>query len=330
MAFDDISGNSRAKRILKKALQKGRVPNSLLFAGPEGVGKRDMALVLAKAMNCLQKKDDSCEVCTSCKAINNKNFPDVMMISPEKNLLKINQMREMKTTAYLKPMVGRKRIFVLEDAEKMNDEAANSVLKILEEPPVFTHIVLVTHNPYLILPTIHSRCQKLVFSPILREDIEQELVSRGEERKRAKIISLLVKGNLKQALSLDWEEVQTIRHKAWELFSAFLRGEGVSSFLKDYAFARRDSLEEEFVKVLEILSSLCRDLLLVKEGGDPELLLNPDFTAEIQEAQHFISLGQTMDFLVKIDFTLLAVRRNVNVNLLVSSLFSSVTEQRYV
>jgi DNA polymerase III delta' subunit len=305
------------------------MPNSLLFTGPEGVGKSDMALVLAKAMNCLQEKDDSCEVCTSCKAINNSNFPDVMVISPEKNLLKINQMREMKTTAYLKPMVGRKRVFILKDAEKMNDEAANSVLKILEEPPVFTHIVLVTHNPYLILPTIQSRCQKLAFSPVLREDIEKELVSRGKEGEKAKIISLLVKGNLKQALSLDWEEVQTIRDKAWELFVALVRGESVSPFLKNYAYARRDSLEEEFVKVLEILSSLCRDLLLVKEGGSLELSLNPDYAAEIQEVQHLISLGQIMDFLVKIDFALLSVRRNVNVNLLVSSLFSSVIEQSH-
>jgi len=330
MAFDDILGNSRSKRILRKALQRGRIPNSLLFMGPEGVGKRDVALVLAKAMNCLQEKDDSCEVCSSCKAINNKNFPDVMVISPDKNSLKINQMREMKTTAYLKPMIGRKRIFVLEDVEKMNDEAANSVLKILEEPPVFTHIVLITHNPYLILPTIHSRCQKLVFSPILREDIEQELVSRGEEAERAKIISLLVKGNLKQALSLDWEEVQTIRNKAWQLFCALLRGERVSPFLKNYAYKRRDSLEEEFVNVVEILSSLCRDLLLVKEGGSLDLLLNPDYASEIQEAQNLISLGQIMNFLVKIDFALFALRRNLNVNLLVSSLFSSILEQSHV
>jgi len=302
----------------------------LLFTGPDGVGKKDMALVLAKAMNCLQEKDDSCEVCSSCKAINNRNFPDVMAISPEKNLLKINQMREMKSTAYLKPMVGRKRVFILEEAEKMNDEAANSVLKILEEPPAFTHIILITPNPYLILPTIQSRCQKLAFSPILREDIEQELVSRGEEAERAKIISLLVKGNLRQALSLDWEEVQTIRGKAWQLFCAFLRKEPVSPFLKNYAFTRRDSLEEEFVQVVEILSSLCRDLLLVKEGGSLELLLNPDYASAIQEAQNLISLGQILDFLVKIDFALFALRRNVNVNLLVSSLFSRILEQSYV
>jgi len=330
MAFDDILGNSRAKRILKKALQKDRMPNSLLFTGPEGVGKKEVALVLAKAINCLQKKDDACEVCSSCKAINNRNFPDVMIISPEKNLIKISQMREMKATAYLKPMVGRKRVFVLEGAEKMNDEAANSVLKILEEPPAFTHIILVSHNPYLILPTIQSRCQKLSFSPILREDIEHELVARGEEQQRAKIISLLVKGNLKQAMSLDWEDVQTIRTAAWQLFGALMRGDNLSSFLKNYAFARRDALEEEFVKVLEILSSLCRDLLLVKEGGSLDLLLNPDFALEIQAMQNGISLGQIMDFLVKIDFALFALRRNLNVNLIVSALFSSVIEPSHV
>ena len=330
MAFDDILGNSRAKRILRKALQRSRIPNSLLFTGPEGVGKRDMALVLAKAMNCLQEKDDSCEVCASCKAINKGNFPDVMVISPDKNLLKINQMREMKTSAYLKPMIGRKRIFVLEDADKMNDEAANSVLKILEEPPEFTHIVLIAHNPYLILPTIHSRCQKLAFSQISREDIEKELVSRGQETKRAKIISLLVKGNLKHALSLDWEEVQPIRNKAWRLFNALLRGESVAPFLKNYAYKRRDSLEEDFVQVVEILSSLCRDLLLVKEGGRLNLLLNPDRESKLLEVQELISFGQIMDFLVKIDFALFAMRRNLNVNLLVSSLFSSVLEQSHV
>lgn len=330
MSFDDILGNSRAKRILRKALQRGRIPNSLLFTGPEGVGKTDTALVLAKAMNCLQKKDDSCEVCSSCRAINNGNFPDVMVISPDKNLLKINQMREMKTVAYLKPMVGRKRVFILEDAEKMNDEAANSVLKILEEPPAFIHIVLITHNPYLILSTIQSRCQKLVFSPISREDIERELVFKGEEAERAKIISLLVRGNLKQALSLDWEEVQRIRDKAWQLFSALVGGESVSPFLKNYAYTRRDSLEEEFVKVMEILSSLCRDLLLVKEGASLDLLFNPDHASEIQEAKDLISLGQITNFLIKIDFALFALRRNLNVNLLVSSFFSSVLEQSHV
>jgi DNA polymerase-3 subunit delta' len=330
MAFDDVLGNSQTKKILKKSLQRNRIPNSLLFFGPEGVGKRDTALVLAKAMNCLEKDDDSCEVCVSCRAISNGNFPDVLVISPEKNVLKIEQMRAMKQTAYLKPMVGRKRVFVIDQAEKMNEEAANSVLKILEEPPVFTHIILVAHNPYLILPTIKSRCQELSFSQISKQDIEKVLQGRGQDAEKARIISLLVKGNLNQAINLNWEEVQPIREKAWQLFDVLLRGEGASSFVKDYAFRRRESVEAEFVQVLEILSSFCRDLLLIKSSGNDSLLMNPDYENSLRDAENRLSLGQVLDFLVKIDSALYALERNVNVNLLVSSTLANMMDRYHV
>lgn len=166
MAFKDILGNSRVKKILRKALQKNKVPNSMLFCGPRGIGKKDMALVLAKAMNCERKKDDACEVCASCKAINAGNFPDVLEISPEKEVIKIDQMRILRKIAYLKPMMGKKRVFVVVDADKMTEEAANSLLKILEEPPLFSYIILVAHNPFMIMSTIKSRCQVLNFSPV--------------------------------------------------------------------------------------------------------------------------------------------------------------------
>ena len=146
MAFQNILGNLRVKTILSKALQRNRVPHSLLFVGPEGVGKMETALVVAKALNCLQKTDDSCEECVSCVAINKKNFPDVMEVSPQKDVIKIEQMRLLKSTAYLKPMVGKKRVFIVTDAEKMREEAANSLLKILEEPPSFSHIFLCTNT----------------------------------------------------------------------------------------------------------------------------------------------------------------------------------------
>lgn len=329
MAFEDILGNNRTKQILKKSLGRDRIPNSLLFYGPAGVGKRDTATVLAKAINCVNSKDDACEVCTACKAIENNNYPDVMVISPEKNVLKIEQMREMKQTAYLKPMVGRKRVFIIDQAEKMNEEAANSVLKILEEPPSFTHLILITHNPYLILPTIKSRCQELGFSQISKHDIQKVLVERGQEEKKARIISLLVRGNLKQAINLDWEDVQPLREKAWQLFNGVWSGKGISSFVKDYAFRRRESLEDEFVQVLEILSSFGRDMLLIKSGGEGNLLLNPDHESSLQDAASRISLGQALDFLVKIDAALYALERNVNVNLLVSSTLASMMDKSY-
>ncbi|MFP4081787.1 MAG: DNA polymerase III subunit delta' [Candidatus Aminicenantes bacterium] len=325
MAFSDIVGNERQKNILRKALQKERIPNSMLFCGSEGVGKDSVALVLAKAMNCEKKKDDACEACSSCKAINRSQFPDVMVISPEREVVKIDQMRTLKQTAYLRPMAGRKRVFIVNEAEKMNEEAANSLLKILEEPPFFSHIILITHNSGLIKPTIRSRCQKLNFQPVSREDIQKVLVEKGWKKEKANTISLLVGGNLKRALSLEWEEVQGKREQAWELFLSFLHQEKRASYLHEYV-SSPNFIREELEEILEILSSFYRDFILVKEKGDTRLLMNPDYAPQFMKAQKILSLGRTMDCLEEIDYALFGLHKNLNVNLLASSFFSNLTE----
>ncbi|NIM90326.1 MAG: DNA polymerase III subunit delta' [Candidatus Aminicenantes bacterium] len=330
MAFEDISGNSRVKKILQKALRKGRMPNSLLFSGPEGVGKGDTALVLAKSLNCEEREDDACEVCPSCKAISGGKFPDVMAISAEGEVIKIEQIRFLKQTAYLRPMVGKKRVFIVNEAERMTEEAANSFLKILEEPPNFAHIILVTHNPYLILPTIKSRCQVLSFSAVSREEMEKILLGKGYEKEQAKLIPLLVRGNLEQALSLEWEEVQSKRKQAWELFLSLLRKEEISGMVKNFTSAKKSLIKEELEEILEFFSSFCRDFVLTKEKGRPSYLLNPDYEEEIQQEEKLLSLDLLMDCLHQIDFALSALNKNLNVNLLVSSFFSNFMEGEYV
>jgi len=330
MAFKEIPGNSRVKKVLQKALLKNRVPNSLLFCGPEGVGKKDVAMVVAKAMNCLEKKSDACEQCTSCRAINKGNFPDVLVISPINGVLTIDQMRKLKHIAYFKPMVGEKRIFIIENAESMNDEASNSLLKILEEPPLFSHIILITKNPFMIMSTIKSRCQILSFLPISRENIENELVEKGYERKRARNISLIVQGNMEQALSLEWENVQSKRKEAWELFQSLLKKERIASFLKDYAYKRRELIENDLRQILEIVSSFCRDFILVKEKGDVRFMINPDYEEEIRRIDNFLSFEQCMDFLAKVEHAIYGLERYMNINLLVSSTFLSLMEWKDV
>lgn len=330
MAFKDILGNNRVKKILKKALQKNRIPNSLLFCGPEGVGKREMALVLAKAVNCQQKEGDACETCASCRAINAGNFPDVMEIQPEKEVLKIEQMRMLRNIAYLKPMVGKKRIFIVREAEKMTEEAANSLLKILEEPPLFSYIILMTHNPFLVLSTIKSRCQILNFLPISKEDIEKILVDEGYEERKARIISLLVRGNLKQALSFEWEEIQAKRKQTWQLFFSLTGREGVFHFLRNLTSSQRTLIRDEWEHVLEILASFCRDLILIKEKSSDRLLMNPDYVEEIREAEKLLGREHLIDFMAKIDYAIYALQKNLNLNLLASSFFSNFKEWEYV
>jgi len=330
MSFSDITGNARIKRILTKALQRDRIPNSLLFSGPQGVGKIETALVVAKALNCLNRTDDACETCEACTAVNKGTFPDVMRISPEKDILKIDQMRILKEAAYLRPMVGRKRVFIVDPAEKMNMQASNSLLKILEEPPSFSHVILITSNPFVILPTIKSRCQVLSFSPISRDDIARCLIEHDFSEEKAKILSLLVRGNLKQAMSMDWEEVCAEREETWQLFLSFLHREPPTSFFKEYSARRRGVVEEEIRSTLELLASFSRDLVLIKENADSKLLLNPDFEDLLREEAGSVRLEQILAMLELIEGLLHSLQRNMNIKLFMSSMISDVMGNHHV
>src|SRR4030042_2308798 len=135
MDFDNILGNARVKKILRLALQKKRLPNSLLFYGPDGVGKKRMAFSLAKAVNCERRSDSSCGECPTCQAISGGRFPDVQEIKPSGQVIRVEHVREMRQAAYMRPMVGRKRGFIISEADKMNEESSHTGLKILEGPP---------------------------------------------------------------------------------------------------------------------------------------------------------------------------------------------------
>ena len=328
MAFKDIAGNSRVKRILRRALQRHRLPNSLLFSGPAGVGKTATAVTVAKALNCKAGKDDACEECESCKAIEAGRFPDVLGIAPEKEVIKIEQMRFIKQMAYLKPFSGTKRVFIVEQAEKMNEESANSLLKVLEEPPSFTHIILVTSNPFLILPTIRSRCQVLGFSNIGREEIERILAEQGYPEEQAKALSIIVGGNLEQAKGLDWDEVRKYRQSAWGLFQSLLEEEGSSDFLSAFVFQQRAAAKDDFERTMEMFASFCRDIILIKEHGESRFLLNPDLEEALKEAEGRWSLERTQNCLVRTESVLsgLSGNRNLNMNLQAAVYYSNFGE----
>jgi len=328
MAFKDIIGNERIKRILQKSLQKQRLPNSLLLCGPEGVGMRETALTLAKALLCETQGDDACEACGQCRRIfldpEENRCPDFIAYASDKNVVKVESMRELKEVAYIKPMFGQRRVFIVDEAEKMNAEAANTLLKVLEEPPPFTTIILITINLELILPTIKSRCQILNFSPISQADIEQALRDKGLDEDKAKIVALYARGDLDLALDADWEEVEARRQAAWDMWRALLRKQGSPEFLDGYAFLKRKDAQEELPQVLEIFSGFGRDLMVIKEGGDPRLLLNPDYEDALRRESDALTLPQTLDFLARVDEALAGLDRNLNVGLLVSAFYSSI------
>jgi len=324
MPFSDIPGNGRVKKILRLSLSRKRVPNSLLFYGPRGIGKLKTARVLAKALNCLNLPDDACDACPNCEALNRGRFPDYVEVEAETEIISIEQMQDVRAIAYMKPMVGRSKVFIIKEAERLHDPSSNCLLKVLEEPPAWSHIILVTENPSRILPTIRSRCQTLAFMPVATEEIEKALRDRGFEEEKARILALLVHGNLEQALNLDWDEIQGRREEIWDLFRAMVSGEEASRFLRRFAFQKKSEVKDDLKGTLELFASFCRDLVLLRDAGDPALLLNPDYEPRLREIGGGPGFGRAMRFLEAIDTAFADLDRSLNIGLLIASLYSQV------
>jgi DNA polymerase-3 subunit delta' len=191
--FDQLTGNNRVKEVLRRMLGSGRLPGALLFVGEEGVGKKLFALELARALNCRTPQGiEGCGSCSACKRIFEINYPtssdrddwipmiwtnhrDVGMVVAPKRVLRVDQMRQIEREANFRPMEGNARFFIVDEAEKFNDASANALLKVLEEPPSTSHLILITSRPAMLLPTILSRCQMIRFAPLSPVEIERFL-----------------------------------------------------------------------------------------------------------------------------------------------------------
>ena len=172
MKYTDILGNEKVKDILKKAVQHNTVLHSYLFVGEEGIGKSLFAKEFAKSILCLGK-EKPCEACKSCIEIEENNQPDYIEIVPDGNSIKIEQIRNMQLKVTEKPIVSTKKVYVIQEADTMTQEAQNALLKTLEEPPEYITIILIASNENSILNTIKSRCTKIVFEPLSNEELKR-------------------------------------------------------------------------------------------------------------------------------------------------------------
>jgi len=202
MPFKNIRGQSRPLAIIQRMLVSDKIPHGFLFCGTAGVGKHASALALAQALNCTNTKDDFCGSCASCNKTATGMHPDVIQIAPEKNIIKIDQIRTLQQNIVYAPIEGSWRIIIINQAECMNKEAANCLLKTLEEPPAATMLILVANSTSRLLPTIMSRCQKIVFNPLQEHDIETVLCEEGIAAEQAHAVACHAHGSLQRAHQL--------------------------------------------------------------------------------------------------------------------------------
>ena len=172
-----IIGNNKVIKELNNSIDSGNILHSYMFYGPEGIGKKEVAKKFAKRILCFNKKND-CE-CKSCISFDSSNHPDYTIVNEEGETIKIDTIRQMIQSVYEKPILSEKKIYIINDAEKMTKEAQNSLLKTLEEPPEYIIIILIVANLDLILNTIKSRCTKVVFDRLTTNEIKEILKTKN-------------------------------------------------------------------------------------------------------------------------------------------------------
>jgi DNA polymerase III subunit delta' len=179
MSFQSIRGQATAKRMLQNSLREDKISHAYIFSGPVGTGRKQMAIEFAKAIYCLNGDGDSCGECRECRKVEHGNHPDLYMIEPDGASIKIDQIRELQKEFSYKSASSSTKIYIVSEAETMTTQAANSLLKFLEEPVSQVVAILITENGHALLPTIQSRAQWISFTPMPRAEMTRILIEEG-------------------------------------------------------------------------------------------------------------------------------------------------------
>jgi DNA polymerase-3 subunit delta' len=332
MPFREIVGHRRILSLLARAIEAGTLPPSLIFAGPEGVGKRLAAQAVAQALNCnavsrqstvdgerpTANDFDACGRCATCNRIARGVHPDVQTIAPgETGSIKVDQVREAIDRTVYRPFEGKRRVTVIEDADALMASAQNALLKTLEEPPSSSVFILVTSRPDALLSTVRSRCSTVRFPRLSPADVAAVLERDHKyQRRDALAAAAAADGSVRRALDLQAGELADARSAAGDLLRA-ARGKGdarmkiqrAKDLLKGGGSA---ASEREHLGVqLQALASLARDLGVLATGADTRLLANLDLQDELEALRKSFDAERALQVYAAVGRAQDALDRNV-------------------
>jgi DNA polymerase III subunit delta' len=351
MAFSEFRGNPQIVTALRGALRSGRVPHALLFTGPHGIGKFTLARLFAQAANCERLTDDACGECYSCQRIALlaepqrlieqglvergesadaatvervplilQSHPDAWALVPDpvrlktpvaRPMLRIGQLRAVQRAAYFQPM-GRRRVFIIDGAETMRWDVADVFLKILEEPPGSTTLILTAPSPYSLLSTIVSRCLQFHFAPLPGSEVEAILREKSDlSPAGARLAAQLSEGSPGYALEMDAEQESQRRRSALKILERGVRSEEFGQIFAQTAAISKDR-EISFDEQLSVFYSLLSDLLEISSGIHTPQLRNVALRRELDSFAKRIDARWVMRALRGLDELAAGARRNLN------------------
>lgn len=297
MGFGDVHGQAKAVETLRLALERKAVPHALLFHGPDGVGKELCAVALAEGLTCPEAPGVGCGKCTSCKRVVKRNHPDVTWVLPEDEQvtrgwagrsdfdhtpsrdIRIEQVRQLQERLAFRALESKHKVALIIEAHAMNPPAQNALLKTLEEPAAGTVLVLVSSAPDKLLPTIRSRCAKVLFAPLPLDFIASRVAAdRKLNEADARQVAAMAGGSLSRALALDVDLLQH-RREVIEKFEA-LKADDARGWLAFAEVFGEGRPEAEMC--LDVLGVWFRDVAVAQAGG--ESLINADLSSLAQQA----------------------------------------------
>ncbi len=311
MGFQGIYGHSKPVSILKNAMARDRIAHALLFHGMEGIGKRTTASILARAVNC-KAEDPPCDACASCRKAEHRNHPNIITIRAEGQFIKISAVKELQSRMTVRPVEG-KRVFIIEEADRLNAAAANALLKTLEEPSPGNILLLTTARSHALPMTILSRCQHLRFTPLAREEVSRFLKEKeGLDDVAAEILAASSGGSIGRAIEMKREDYLARRDGILD----HLAQDDPADLLKRIALAGRFGKErEEILEGLRILRVGYRDSLIFRETRERERLMFRDRAGMIETIADRLSGRDLLRNIAAVESAMGAIARNANKSL---------------
>lgn len=342
--FESIIGQERPIRLLTTLLRNGTIPHALLFIGIEGVGKQTAAMAFAMACNCEAQEAEqlfketktqvenvhttlgqitttgACGCCRSCRKIQSGNHPDIILVKPSGPFIRIGQIRDLCHILAMKPYEARVRVVIISNAQAMNPAASNALLKVLEEPPKRTVLILTAIQTSDLLPTVVSRCQHIRFNPISQKNLEALLMEKqGVNPDDAKTISTMANGSFSKAISM----ISPLNHVNWRNQKNWLINEVESLSTRPIvslmAFAAKLSKNKEILAdSLEVIKSWFRDLVIYKY--QPEKITNKDLVDKIKRSSKKMTASSLLLKIYDIQSAQKNIQANTNLRLTIEVL----------